>query len=369
MDDALERAAFPPGGAFHADLKREVAEHFRRTGRPTRGGWAIGLKVAAMLLFLAGSYLALLLAPVGGAGAALLAASVGLAIAGVGFNVMHDANHGSLSARPWVNRALSWALDLIGGSSWLWRHKHNVLHHTWPNVAGMDTDGDAGPVLRLAPQQPARGFHRLQHLYAWPLYGVFALKWWFHDDLRELVTGRIGGHRYPRPRGRALAGMILCKALFFTWAFLLPALLHPTLWLLPLWLLASATAGVVLAAVFQLAHCVGEVAHPEARAGQALDADWAVLQVSTTADFARGGRVLSWCVGGLNFQVEHHLFPGICHVHYRDLAPIVERICLAHGLPYRAQPTLRAALSANLRWLRELGSGAPALPGPSGGAP
>jgi len=354
---AETRVRFAPAGAFHAEVKQRVEEHFRRTGRSTRGGWAMGLKTAAMLGWLAGSYLVLLLVPVAGWAAALLAISIGLAIAGVGFDVMHDANHGSLSARPWVNRALAWSLDLIGGSSWLWRHKHNVLHHTWPNVAGMDTDGDAGPVLRLTPQQPRRRFHRLQHLYAWALYGVFALKWWIYDDLHELIVGRIVGHPFPRPRGWALVGMLGGKALFLTWAFVLPAILHPTPWLLPLWLLATATAGIVLAAVFQLAHCVGEVAHPGPGNGEPLPTDWAELQVQTAADFAPRSRLLSWYLGGLNFQVEHHLFPAICHVHYRDLAPIVERACRAHGLAYRCQPTLRAALAANHRWLRLLGSG------------
>jgi linoleoyl-CoA desaturase len=177
MDVAAARTEFAAAGTFHADLKREVAEHFRRTGRATRGGWAMGLKVAAMLGWLAASYLTLLLVAVPGWAAALLAVSTGLAIAGIGFNVMHDANHGSLSARPAVNRALAWVADLIGGRSWLWRHKHNVLHHTWPNVAGRDTDGDAEPFLRLNPGQRRRPWHRFQHLYAWPLYGAFTMKW------------------------------------------------------------------------------------------------------------------------------------------------------------------------------------------------
>jgi linoleoyl-CoA desaturase len=360
---AETRVRFPPAGAFHADVKRQVEAHFQSTGRPTRGGWAMGLKTGAMLAGLAGAYLALLLVPMPGWLVALLAVSEGLAIAGVGFNVMHDANHGSLSAHPWVNRALSWSADLVGGSSWLWRYKHNVLHHTWPNVADMDTDGDAGPLLRLKPQQPHRGFHRLQHLYAWVLYGLFALKWWIFDDLHELVAGRIGGHPFPRPRGWALAGLLGGKALFFGWAFVLPAVLHPTFWLLPIWLLGAATAGVVLAAVFQLAHCVGEVKHPGAESGDLFPWGWAELQVQTASDFARGSRLLSWYLGGLNFQVEHHLFPAICHVHYRDLAPIVEGACRAHGLVYNSQPTLWAALRANLRWLRLLGEGAEPVAG------
>jgi linoleoyl-CoA desaturase len=230
-----------------------------------------------------------------------------------------------------------------------------VLHHTWPNVAGLDADGDAGAFLRLAPTQPLRRAHRWQWLYAWPLYGLFALKWWLADDYKELVTGRIGGHAYQRPRGWDLALLLLGKAAFYAWAIVLPLALHPGLAALALWLGASATAGVVLSTVFQLAHCVEDAAHPDARGGLTLGEDWATHQVHATVDFARGNRLLGWYVGGLNFQIEHHLFPKVSHVHYRELSPIVERVCRAHGVRYLARPTLWAALAANVRWLKALG--------------
>ena len=346
---------YAPAGAFHADLKREVEGYFARTGRSPRGGLALGLKGLVLLGWLGASWGLLVLGHPGALAAVALAVSAGLAVAGVGFDVMHDANHGSSSGRRWVNRLLAYSLDLIGGSSYLWRQKHNVLHHTWPNVAGLDTDGDAGASLRLAPTQPLRRPHRWQWLYAWPLYGVFALKWWLADDWKELASGRIGGHAYPRPRGGDLALLLLCKAAFYGWAIALPLLLHPTLAALGLWLLASATAGVVLSSVFQLAHCVEDAAHPDGRGGLELGEDWATHQVHATVDFARANRLLGWYVGGLNFQVEHHLFPKVSHVHYRALSPLVEGVCRAHGVRFVARSTLGAALLANVRWLRVLG--------------
>ena len=146
------------------------------------------------------------------------------------------------------------------------------------------------------------------------------------------------------------------KVAFLSWAFVVPALLHPTWALIPLWLIGVSTLGVVLAGVFQLAHCVGEAEFYRFDAAPATKSDWAEHQVATTVDFARGNRLLSWYLGGLNFQVEHHLFPRICHVHYGSLAKIVEETCRAHSVRYRAEPTFRSALAANWRWLREMGA-------------
>jgi linoleoyl-CoA desaturase len=178
------------------------------------------------------------------------------------------------------------------------------------------------------------------------------------DDVLELTSGRVGGRPFAPPRGWPLARAVAFKTVFLMWAFVVPALLHPTWALIPLWVFGSATLGIVLAGVFQLAHCVGEAEFFQVDAARPTKPDWAEHQVSTTVDFARGNRLLSWYLGGLNFQVEHHLFPRICHVHYPALAPIVEETCRAHAVRYRAEPTLWSAFAANWRWLRRMG-GAP----------
>jgi linoleoyl-CoA desaturase len=279
-------------------------------------------------------------------------------MAGIGFSVMHDANHGGYSTSGRVNRILSFSLDFIGASSHVWRHKHNVLHHTYTNISGLDADLEPGPLLRFATWQPRRAYHRFQHLYVWLLYAVFPLRWFFIDDFRDMLSGSIGGANYPRPRGWSLVGALAGKAVFYSWAFVIPAVLHPTWWLIPLWLLASFTLGNVLATVFQLAHCVEGVDFHQGQ-GQAMDSEWAVHQVSTTMDFAPSSALLSWYLGGLNFQVEHHLFPRVCHMHYPAISRIVEETCRAHGISYRSEPSLLVALGANVRWLRDLGRGAP----------
>ncbi|HET9553429.1 MAG TPA: fatty acid desaturase [Anaeromyxobacteraceae bacterium] len=363
MPAAPTKPAFLPPGPFHAELKRLVEAHFAASGRSPRGGWRLAVKGALLLAWFAGSWSALVLGHPPWWLAVPLAVSLGLAWAGVGFNVMHDANHGASTTRAGWNRLLAYSSDLIGGSSVIWRHKHNVLHHGYTNVLGVDEDLESGGLLRLARGQPRRPVHRLQHLYVWVLYALFPLRWFLLDDFRDLLTRRVGASPLPRPSPGAVALLLLGKLLFVGWALVVPLWLHPWSEVLPLGLVAVGTLGVTLATVFQLAHAVGEARFHAAAAGP-VPSDWATYQVASTVDFARGSRLCAWYLGGLNFQVVHHLFPTVSHVHYPDLAPIVERCCRRHGVPYRAWDTLRDALGANVRWLRELGlpeaPGAPA---------
>jgi linoleoyl-CoA desaturase len=358
------RARFPKDDGFHAALKSGAADHFATGHRPRFGGRAMHVKTAVILTWFAGSYLLLL--ALGGTSAwlaAALAVSTALATAGIGFSIMHDANHGAYSRSPRVNRAFGFALDAVGASSYVWRFKHNVQHHTYSNVDGLDADIDAAPFLRLAPSQRLRAWHRWQHLYAWPLYGVLAVKWWFVDDAVDLLRGRIGLVNFPRPQGWELAGVLLGKAVFLSWSLVVPLVLFRSGWVAPLYLLGAFTLGVVLSVVFQLAHAVDETTFHAAEPGaeRRLPTPWAEHQVRATVDFARSNRLLGWYVGGLNYQVVHHLFPEVCHVHYPALAKVVEAVCAKHRIPYRAQPTLRAALAAHYRFLCRLGHVEPCL--------
>jgi linoleoyl-CoA desaturase len=351
------RVRFSHDDGFHQAVKRGAAAYFETTGRARAGGSAMHAKTGAILGWFAASYALLLLR--GGTSAWLAVAltlSVSLATAGIGFSVMHDANHGAYSRSPRVNRAWGLTLDFVGASSYLWRFKHNVHHHTYANIDGMDTDIDAAPLLRLARSQRLRAFHRWQHVFAWPLYGALGLKWWFVDDLVDLARGRMGQHPFPRPRGGELLAVVAGKAVFIAWAIVTPVLVFRSVWVVALFLFGSLTLGVVLSTVFQLAHAVPDAAFHSARPGdQRMPTSWAEHQVRATVDFARSNRVLGWYVGGLNFQVEHHLLPDVCHVHYPALAGMVGAACAAHGIPYRAQPSLRGAIAAHYRYLRALG--------------
>jgi linoleoyl-CoA desaturase len=280
-------------------------------------------------------------------------------VAGVGFNIQHDANHGAFTARRWWNRLTAWSLDLVGGSSYVWRFKHNVLHHQFTNVDGVDDDLEAGPWLRLRPEQPRHWWHRFQHLYMWPLYVFLPLKWQWFDDFYCLITGRLGRQAVPRPRLGSLLGMLAGKALFFGWALVLPLILHPTLPVLLVYAFVCLLMGIVLGTVFQLAHCLEEAAFVPCPAGGArLPQPWAEHQLATTVDFSPRNRVLTWYLGGLNFQVEHHLFPRISHVHYPALESVVRRICDEYGVEHRSHHSVWSALRSHIRHMRRMGTAA-----------
>src|SRR5207249_10940549 len=100
--------------------------------------------------------------------------------------------------------------------------KHVVIHHTYVNVTGHDSDLNLGIFGRLTPHQPRLAFHRWQHLYLWPLYGLLAIRWQLVDDFRRLIAGRIGSHRIRRPTGADLVLLVAGKAIFFAWAFGIP---------------------------------------------------------------------------------------------------------------------------------------------------
>src|SRR5712692_9181555 len=218
-----------PHGAFYGELRRQVGLHFTITGRVPNEAPGMHLKTAVMLGWFAGSYTLLSFWATTWWQASALAISVGMAMAGIGFNIQHDGGHGSYSRRESVNLIMAFALDLLGASSYVWSWKHNVFHHSNPNIAGLDSDIDLQPFCRLAPTQPRRAWHRFQHLYIWFLYSFLVVKWQLVDDFKELASGRIGGQHFARPRGRRLWILVAGKVIFFSWAFVLPLLLHPIL--------------------------------------------------------------------------------------------------------------------------------------------
>src|SRR5262249_20864543 len=279
---------YDPSTAFYAELKRRVEDYFKATGRCPRDIPPMYVKTVMMLSWFAVSYGLLVFAAGTGWQGLLLAISLGLAMAGIGFNVQHDGGHGAYSHRRFVNRFMAMTLDMLGGSSYLWRWKHNVFHHNYPNIVGTDDDINIGPLGRLSPDQPLYRIHRFQHLYMWVLYGFIAHKWQLFDDFRDLVRGTMGEHRIPRPQGWDLVVLLCGKVRLFGLAFVIPTLFHPLRDVVVFYGVASFTLGVTLGVVFQLAHCVEEAGFPRPlEATYRMEKEWAVHQVETTVDFAR----------------------------------------------------------------------------------
>jgi len=354
-DATSERLKFSGDNRFHRELRRRVDEELKRTGTRQRDSAQMYLKTAIILAIFVLSYVALVFFAATGWQALPISILLGMATAAIGFNVMHDGGHQAYSDRRWINRLMAMTLDVVGGSSYIWQWKHARFHHTWVNVVGHDSDIDLGVLGRLSPEQPWRPWHRWQHLYLWVLYGVTAIRWHVYGDFRDMITGTIGERQFERPRGWDLVGFVIGKLVFFTLAFALPLMFHSMGAVLLFYTITSAVAGVLLALVFQMAHVVEEADFPLPNAAsRQIDAPWAIHQLETTVDFARDNRVLSWLIGGLNFQIEHHLFPRVSHVHYPAIARVVEAACVEYGVTYRTHRSFAAGIASHYRWLRRL---------------
>ncbi|MCA9678411.1 MAG: acyl-CoA desaturase [Kofleriaceae bacterium] len=357
------RPRFAPDNGFRKRLDERVAAYFADTGRSPHGGWRMRLKTASMLAWFGASYAFLVFVASTWWQGVLGATSLAFAIAGIGFSIMHDANHDAYSKHKLVNRLLERTLDMLGASSYIWRWKHNVFHHTYTNVEGADNDIHLLPFARLAPTQPRRRIHRFQHLYMWALYGFTVYHMHFTEDFLNVKRGKVGPHHFPRPRGLRLFEVFASKAFVLAWSLAIPMFFHT--WWVVLAFYASLwfAVGIILGVVFQVAHCHDEAPFPEPDpVTNRIDNAWAIHQVETTADFAPHNPLITWYVGGLNFQIEHHLFPKICHVHYPRLAGIVQDVCTEFGVRYTQFPSFVSAVASHGRMLRRMGTAPDALP-------
>lgn len=341
---------------FFLALKRRVDQYFQTAGKSPRDCWQMYVKTFVILSWFFGSYAFLVFGPVSWWTVFPVSASLGLAMSAIGFSIQHDGSHRGYSKHSAINRLAAISLDMLGGSSYYWARKHNVIHHTYPNITGHDDDIDLGILGRLSPHQRHMSFHRLQHFYLWFLYGFIAIKWQFYDDFRDFLRGRIGVHSVVRPRGQELAIFLGGKLFFLAMGVVVPLMLHSWWQVLGVYMFVSFFQGVTLSIVFQMAHCVEEAAFPmpEEDTGR-MASSFAIHQIETTVDFAQNNRILSWFVGGLNYQIEHHLFPQVCHIHYRAISPLVRETCAEFGVKYNVHQTFRSGLASHYRWLRRMG--------------
>lgn len=345
---------------FYATLNQRIHAYFKDNGISKTGNTQMVIKTILMLCLYAVPYLMLITSVTQSVPMMLLLYFImGIGIAGIGLSVMHDANHGAYSRKPWVNSWLGYSLNLVGGHAFTWKVQHNVLHHTYTNVHEADEDISPRGVLRLAPSSPWKPAHRYQHLYAWLLYGLLTLVWVFIKDFSRMYKYHKQG-MLKKQNTHAVAEwtrMILSKIIYLFYIIALPA------WLLPFSLMEiflgftimHVVAGFVLSVIFQPAHVSDGTAYPLPDPDGRLENSWAVHQLITTANFAPRSKLFSWFIGGLNYQIEHHLFPHICHVHYKKIAPVVEQTAREFNLPYRSMPSFRTALVQHAALLKKLG--------------
>jgi len=344
---------------FFFVLQGRVNQYFKLENRNKEGGIGLIGKSLVLLGILIIPYLMILGLSPGISVVIPLLILVGIAKAGIGMSIMHDALHGAFSSKKWVNQLFGSTIYLLGGNAINWKIQHNVLHHTYPNVYDVDEDvSTKGYVVRLSPQSRQRKIHSFQHIYTLPLYGLMTLSFMI-KDFRQL-------HRYNKAGETAKQGkkpalemikLILTKAAYLTLVIGLPYLVtsYSILQIILGFIIVHLVAGVITSTVFQLAHVVEDVEHPMVDKSGNIENSWAVHQLRTTSNFAPRSKFTHWFTGGLNHQVEHHLFPHISHIHYSRIAKIVKKTALEFGLPYNCEPTFWSALRSHLRTLTTLG--------------
>lgn len=343
---------------FANAVRRNVNDYFKERGLSTKGDQRLVYKTIAMLALYLVPFVLLLTLPITGWWAIPFWAVIGVGMAGIGMSVMHDAVHGSASSHAWINKLMGSTMYLLGSNVFTWKVQHNVNHHTHTNVNEIDQDIDSRGLLRFSEHARVKWVHRFQHIHAFFFYGLLTITKLVNDFFMLAKFNRDGTTRKmgESPRGM-MVKVAVFKALYLAVFIGLPILLTGLAWweVLLGFFVMHFVAGVILGSVFQLAHVVEGAEQPLPDEHGVIPTDWVVHEVMTTANFARNNRLLNWYIGGLNFQIEHHLFPHICHLHYRDIAPIVERTALEYGVRYNMKPTLREALASHVRRLRELG--------------
>ncbi len=346
---------FPVRGSFHKTVRTRVRDYIAGQGQTERDLPQMYLKTAFIVSLSVVSYVMLVFFSSSLQAALLWGFLLAQGHIMIGFCVMHDGGHGGYSSNPRVNNVMGYMLDMIGGSQWLWNHKHNVLHHTYTNIDDLDDDIHAAPMLRLSPVQDRKPWHRYQAWYALPLYSLLSLYWVFYSDFSEYFGGKIGDYEFPKPKTRDKVVFWGGKAFYFTYALVVPMLLHHPLHVLAGFVGVHMILGFTLSLVFQLAHTVELAEFPEPGPDGTVGDEWAVHQMKTTANFARRNPLVNFYVGGLNFQVEHHLFSKICHIHYPAISRIVKETAEEFGVPYNEYPSVMAAIKSHLSFLNQMG--------------
>jgi len=342
--------------SFHTELKKRVQNYFAEAGKPFTGEEKIYTKAGILAISFLFLFIHLVFFTPGAGWAILECVLLGFVIAAIGFNVMHDGAHGSFSKYKWLNHIAAFSLNILGGSHFMWNMKHNVIHHAYTNIDGVDDDIDIKPWMRMSTTQPRYAMHRYQHIYFWLLYSMLYILWIFVLDYQKYFKQKIGDMPLKKMGINDHLVFWGFKALHL---FLFVALPIYTIGFVP-WLIGFSVfaiiAGLTISIVFQLAHTV-EHTHfpmPHEETGR-LEDEWAVHQLKTTANFAPNSKLISWYVGGLNFQVEHHLFPKISHIHYPEIRRIIKQTCAEFNVPYIEYPKMRYAIASHVAFLKQMG--------------
>jgi len=343
---------------FFRTLNSRVNSYFKDNNIQKTGNWKLHLKAVILFTIFLTPYFLILTLQMPFWVMLLLSVVIGIGMAGIGMNVMHDGNHGSYSNKSWVNKFMGGTIYILAGNVYNWQVQHNVLHHTYTNIHGHDEDLDAGRIIRFTQEAEWHRFHKFQHYYSVFLYGLLTFNWALTTDFKQMRSYLKRKLSYGEAKSPKIlwTTLIITKMIYVSIWIVLPIVIGITWWKVLLgFFVMHYTAGLILSIVFQLAHVVDETTNPVPNDEGEIENTWAIHQLYTTANFAPKNAIVNWFTGGLNHQIEHHIFPNISHVHYSKIAEIVKETARECNLPYHEFKTMRGAVIAHFKHLRDLG--------------
>lgn len=350
----------PESKVFTNTLNKRVNDYFKENGISKYGNATMYVKTVVMLSLYIIPYILIILMQPPVFIAWLLTIVMGVGMAGIGLSIMHDAIHGSYSRHKWVNKMLGYTLNLVGGNAINWKIQHNVKHHTYTNVEDHDEDISPKLVLRFSPNSEMSGMHKYQYIYAWFFYGLGTLFWVTFKDFIKFYNYHKEGllEKNSKSIASEILVLVVTKIVYYSYIIAIPVFFteYSGWQIFAGFLMMHFVGGMGLAVIFQPAHLMEEVKYPAPDAAGNMKYSWTVHQLHTTINFATANRFLGWFAGGLNFQIEHHLFPHVCHVHYHKISEIVESTAKEFELPYYHKPTFTGALGAHINMLKWLGT-------------
>jgi linoleoyl-CoA desaturase len=321
---------------FHQELKRRVNNYFEQNSISATGNWSLYFKaILFWTLYITLYFHVVFFTPDNNWIALVECLLMGGLTAAIGFNVMHDGGHGSFSKSKFWNKIAAYSVNALGASGIMWNNKHNIIHHTYTNIDGVDDDIEIKPMLRMCETQKKYKIHKYQHIYVWFLYTLLLIIWVFMTDYKKYFSKKVGVVPIKKMSAFEHFAFWFAKVGYLVMMVILPIYMVGFVNWLVGFLVLSMFAGFVLSIVFQLAHTVEHTNFPEPIAGtNDIENEWAIHQLETTANFATNNKLISWLVGGLNFQIEHHLFPRISHVHYPQISKIIKETCAEFNVKY-----------------------------------